>query len=333
MIPLLQHISTHSTLSQSISFLPLDSSPDVNAHLLSLPSLRSMNSTSGSLSSSNLQNLLDTIPELPKSEQTGDKTQMELLYYFIESLLSSILFTTTSAISYCTSSSNQYLEKKRELFSQSDNDVIVFGVSHQYACFLSKMASTIFELLPWCWHLLGLLAHLPKYITDQSSIANFYLELERNLWTFKEYESSLQQLIQHDLYARDHIEKKSSEEIDGQFKIYRNQIRRIQDVILKILSHFPIPGCQDESKVHWKSLFSGEVIDVGDVGPELAWHQDINGTTLLMQLSLVLIDTQLHSDFDMTMTDENNMFLNCVDNTAKHVNRYVTLLLGSFLAG
>jgi hypothetical protein len=315
MLPLLRHLSTHSNSSHSIPFLPHDSSHDLYTHLLTLPTLRSSSSSSSfSLTASSLQTLLEIsdanalglLDEEKNKKNRTDSTNSELLYFHLESLLSSLLYRTTTVISYCSSTCLQYLDTDKELgdeamaqASTSSDSILHHGHSLGYVTSLSKIAQTLFPMFPLCWHLLSVLAHTTDYLSEtdngtqtltqtQSSLRSFYSELESNLWILKDFESSLERLVERDLYETSERGRKRTKGLDtdeseavdtdegdfvNQIKDFEKQIQRIEEVVTRVLcsngatfSNFAHTSENIEGV--WQKIFSGKFFFSQEVSEE-----------------------------------------------------------------
>jgi hypothetical protein len=305
-MPLLQHISSHATSPlHSIPVLPVDSSNDLSSHLLSLPSLRSPSSSPFALTTTSLQNLLESLEMTPSSSKT-DATNTELFHFYFESLLSSILFNTTSVLSHCSSSCSLYLHKQKELLTQTqlpdESDSILFSYSSESVRTLLTVAQNMMTLFSLSWHLLGVLAYLSGDTGAGAGVgvggvtSSFYSELESSLWIFKEYEVFLQHFLQNSLHSKEYLERTPREEVKQQLQKKQKQL---EGVITKLLSVVPLTAVTTEEEVEsqeiWHKIFTGDPIDppTASSSPRLQWHQDLNGTVLLMNISLGVIDVQL----------------------------------------
>jgi hypothetical protein len=281
MFPLLRYLSSHSNSAHSIPFLPHESSShDLYTHLLTLPSLRTASQTPFSLTTSSLQTLLEMtdVNALGNKDKRTESTNSELLYFHLESLLSSLLYRTTSVLSFCSSTCEQYIEKEKELqetaseaetetksvaviINSSSDSLLHGGYSFGYVTCLSKIAQTVFALFPLCWHLCSVLAHTSQYLSGDEKIKRFYSEFESNLWIFKDLESSLQLLVEselsHQLTTGSTERKLSEEDLDNQLRNFQTQIGRVEDVVRRLCSGtFTDLASQDV----WTKIISGEVL-------------------------------------------------------------------------
>lgn len=215
----------------------------------------------------NILNLIDTINDNDNNNNNNnsktEETNVELFFYYAESLISSLLYNSTSIIQYSFTISQQYLEKQKE---SNDFDSILHNNSSIYTDYLSNLSQTIINLVPLCWHLLGILAYLPSYLT-KDSMKLFYEKLDSNLWLFKDINSSLQTLSQTDIYLKESIEKRSTEENEKQFKDYNKQIQKIEELIYRQLPvDFNLHNNSNNNNHElWKNILLGNVDNNFDV--------------------------------------------------------------------